>query len=215
HVLGAARFRADGHIGLVPAPNGFGTPTFTDADGSERQLRVEGVNLVSVRDGRVKWGILATLRAAAALAGIEPELPDAFPYPPSTHPDPDALLNIDTRSAEFIEHWYGWSGAVLESLRTHLSDDEAPSTMQLWPEHFDLAFDAGRENHRGTFGASPGDTQHPEPYLYVTPWNGPDDDTFWNESAFAGASLGYADLLDAPDPGAIALGFLRRGLDRL
>lgn len=214
HVLAPARYQADGHIGLVPTPDGFGTPPFAGADGSERQLRVEGVNFVSMRNGRIKWGILATLRAAADLAGIEPGAP-ADVYAPSTPLDPDALLTIDTRSAEFLEAWFGWSGALLESLRRDLGADETPSTLQLWPEHFDLAFDAGRENRRGTFGASPGDAQHPEPYLYVTAWAGPSDHTYWNDAAFAGASLGYVDLLEASDPRALGLDFLRRGVDLL
>ncbi len=209
HVLAPTRQQADGHIGLVPTPGGFGTPPFTAADGSERQLRVEGVNFVSTRDGRLRWGILATLRAAADLAGIEPTSPGV--YPASTPLDPDALLTIDTRSAEFLEAWFGRAGALLESLRSELGPDDTPSTVQLWPEHFDLAFDAGREDRRGTFGASPGDAAHPEPYLYVTRWAGPDGDPYWNEAAFPGASLGYADLLQAADPGALALEFLRRG----
>jgi hypothetical protein len=214
HVLAAARYEAEGHIGLVTTPDGFGTPPFTALDGSERQVRVEGVNLVSMRNGRVKWGILATLRAAADLAGVEPGAP-ADVYTPSTPLDPDALLTIDTRSAEFLEAWFGWAGALLESVRADLDPADSPSAVQLWPEHFDLAFDAGREDRRGTFGASPGDAPHLEPYLYVTAWAGPDDDPYWNDAGFPGASLGYADLLQASDPRAVGLGFFRRGLDLL
>ena len=41
----------------------------------------------------------------------------------------------------------------------------------------------------GTFGASPGDDAHDEPYLYVTHWADVPPDPFWDDDAFAGASL--------------------------
>ena len=50
HVLAPARYRADGHIGLVPTPGGFGTPTF----GEGERVRVEGVELVHERPGSTR-----------------------------------------------------------------------------------------------------------------------------------------------------------------
>ncbi len=49
---------------------------------------------------------------------------------------------------------------------------------------------------RATFGASPGDEPHPEPYLYVSPWSA-QQGAFWNDGAFA--SLPLADLIAASD----------------
>ena len=40
-----------------------------------------------------------------------------------------------------------------------------PSEIHLWPEHFDIAF----EDQEVTYGGSPGDENHDEPYLYVAP----------------------------------------------
>jgi hypothetical protein len=37
----------------------------------------------------------------------------------------------------------------------------------LWPEHFDLAVEAGEV----TYGVSPGDAFSEQPYAYVAPWS--------------------------------------------
>ena len=50
--------------------------------------------------------------------------------------------------------------------------------------------------------SSPGDADHPLPYLYVGPWT-PDDDPFWNAGSYA--RLGYPELEAAEDPIARAL----------
>ena len=63
-------------------------------------------------------------------------------------------------------------------------------------EHFDLSIDCGA--NRATYGISPGDDEHPEPYLYVAPWekqSGP----LWSDPSFGGASLPYDGLLAAAD----------------
>ncbi len=59
------------------------------------------------------------------------------------------------------------------------------------------------------YGGSPGDDTHPEPYLYVGPWEARAGDVFWNEPF--GASLSYAELR----AGADGLAFLRRGKELL
>ena len=56
------------------------------------------------------------------------------------------------------------------------------------------------------FGASPGDADHDEPYLYVGPFE-PRTGSFWNESF--GASLSRADVPDV----AAAVDFFSTGLD--
>src|SRR5204862_357809 len=53
-----------------------------------------------------------------------------------------------------------------------------PLAAVLWPEPFDLGITAGAIN----YGASPGDAQVADPYLYVGPHDGPPpgDRVFWN-----------------------------------
>ncbi|MGH9034719.1 MAG: hypothetical protein ACRD0O_03075, partial [Acidimicrobiia bacterium] len=83
--------------------------------------------------------------------------------------------------------------------------------VQLWPEHFDAAFDCLPQDRRVTFGASPGDSAVPEPYLYVLPWH-PDEATggdLWNATSFRGAILPFSEFVAAPDQRAAALGFMR------
>lgn len=69
---------------------------------------------------------------------------------------------------------------------------------------------------RASYGASPGDDAHPEPYLYISAWGEVDrSDTFWNGATFNGAILGHAQLHDSADPYATALEFYEAGLERL
>jgi hypothetical protein len=87
------------------------------------------------------------------------------------------------------------------------------SPPRLWPEHFDLAVDAAG----GSWGFSPGDTGHDEPYLYVSLPSGamPTRDPFWNASHFPGALLSYTALQEAGDPHEAALAFLRSAHQRV
>ena len=90
--------------------------------------------------------------------------------------------------------------------------------MQLWPEHFDTAVEMGSYDlgRRASYGASPGDAAHPEPYLYVAAWGEIDrSDGYWNDENFNGASLSYQDLLAAGDQRETAMAFFRQGFDRL
>jgi hypothetical protein len=74
--------------------------------------------------------------------------------------------------------------------------------VQLWPEHFDLAVEIGAERAgaRAGYGASPGDDEHAEPYLYVAPWGDVSErEELFQASAFKGAELPYRELLRAAD----------------
>ena len=193
-VLAPARVRATGNeIALEATPGGFGTPPFP-AGG---RLRVQGAELVvEAADGGEHRAPITSVRAAARLAGLDAdELPG------------DAL-DVDPRAAEFLGAFYAFADAQLQSLR---ADAEDPSPIHLWPEHFDLAFDAGDEaaGRRATYGASPGDEKHPEPYLYVGPWRTPAPSEIWNAHGFTGAELAWADLVIDADPTAAALDFWR------
>ena len=152
----------------------------------------------------------ATLGEAATLAGVRLGMPPDV-YEPSTPAAPDTHLRLNTAAAGALGAWFGFAWAVLEQLRF---DARAPGRVQLWPEHFDPAVDLGEEGHRASFGASPGDDAHPEPYLYVAPWE-KQAGVFWNDTVFGGASLPYAALLAADDQRRTALEFFHAGLREL
>jgi hypothetical protein len=148
----------------------------------DRQVRVERTDLVTVHGDEVT-------RA---------------PLPPAL--DRDATI--------FLADWYGFAASVLETARAEAaSDGEASSRVQLWPEHFDMSVDLGDEAQgtKGTFGASPGDDAHPEPYLYVTHWAPVPSTDFWNDASFGGASMPLAALVATADQRGAALEFVRQG----
>jgi hypothetical protein len=123
--------------------------------------------------------------------------------------DLDEELAIDPVSADFLGDWYGFGYSVLEELRADRESVEA-SRVQLWPEHFDTAFDCLTADRRATFGSSPGDAAVSEPYLYVLPWHIDDaPSTLWNAETFTGAILPVRDLVAEPDQRAAAVRFLR------
>jgi hypothetical protein len=117
---------------------------------------------------------------------------------------------VDPVAAGALGDFYGFGCSVLEQLRADEPDGD-PSLIRLWPEHFDIAFELGSESAggRANFGASPGDDQHDEPYLYVGPWTAEVSGELWNATGFRGAELGYAELLGADDQRRAALDFMR------
>src|SRR5215475_4907928 len=173
HVLAAARYAATGRIGLMPSPGGFGTPPF-GADG--RFLTVEGSELVAGSAGGARRTALTTIRAAAEFAGITPGAP-AQVYKPATPLNLDEPLMIDPGAARLLAEWYQLGAQAMSRLAAEIPGDE-PGVVVLWPEHFDVGMTAAAIN----YGASPGDDQIPDPYLYVSPHDGPSpgDLAFWN-----------------------------------
>lgn len=202
HLLAPCRYAETGRIGLRFSYHGFGTPFF----GADRQVRVEDGVLVD-GDRRLP---LTTIGEAAAFLGMAPGAPPGV-YAPTTACDPDDALEVDVTAAGVLGDWFGLGASVLEQLRAGAAAGDEPSRVQLWPEHFDLALDLGPEGRRANYGASPGDDEHPEPYLYVGPWDrsGLGGDPFWNEPF--GASLPYSALVAGVDP----LAFLRQGKELL
>jgi hypothetical protein len=202
-VISPARARANGKIGLRYTRGGFGTPFF----GADVQIRVRGTELI-VQEGETERAApITTLAAAGRHVGSHLGSPDL----------PGEPLDVDSEASAFLGDWYGFAAFTLERLRAEAGDAADASRVQLWPEHFDLALELGREadRARAAYGLSPGDEQHPEPYIYVAPWNQPPEDDLWSASAFAGAELGYAELRDADDQLEAALGFFRARLRAL
>jgi hypothetical protein len=124
--------------------------------------------------------------------------------------------DVDEAGAAALGDFYGFACSVLEQLRADEADGD-PSLVQLWPEHFDIAFELGSEaaGQRANFGASPGDAQHDEPYLYVGPWTAEVAGELWNATGFPGAELSYSELLEAGDQRQAALGFMRERFQAL
>jgi hypothetical protein len=202
HVVAAARYRVDGHIGLRPTPGGFGTSEL----GNGEAVRVEGNDIVHERAGEERRAPLTTLRAAAEFVGAPLGAP-ANVYTPATALDPDAALAVDAPAARALADWYAFAYMRLAEV-CGLHPDAAPSSRQLWPEHFDLATDLGDEGAgtRATYGASPGDDVIAEPYLYVSPWDPARKTGPFGEQSF-GAALAYSALVAAPEPERAALAF--------
>jgi hypothetical protein len=121
--------------------------------------------------------------------------------------DPDEELAVDEEAATFLADWYGFAWSLLEEVRAQ-PESADPSRVQLWPEHFDAAFDCLAPELRATFGASPGDAGVDEPYLYVLSVGLSDPPgELWNATTFPGAILRFGELVDAQDQRAAALGF--------
>jgi hypothetical protein len=204
YVLSPARKAVTGRIGLQSTPGGFGTPLF----GVDQQLRVEGLSLVHRRGRETQVTGITSLAAAAAFAGVtlsdDPGVGSDLPG----LGDPESPLPVAPAAVEAIAAWYGFSTDVLEAFRAELNAaGRECSSVQLWPEHFDLGCNVEGAN----FGCSPGDGYSAEPYVYVGPWNtdGLPHGDFWNASF--GATLPYKELLAADDKCGAALAFLRRG----
>lgn len=212
HVLAPARHAATGKIGLRWTRGGFGTPFF----GTDRQVRVEGTEVIVVDAGSERRAPIETVRKAHELVGAELRAP-ADLYTPSTKLDLDATLDVDGAAAELIGNWFGFATSALEQVRAEATTDDEASRVQLWPEHFDISVELGSEHEhvRAGYGASPGDEAHPEPYFYVVPWEQPPDNSDWNDHTFAGASLALSELVRARDQRAAALRFFRQRRDAL
>ena len=173
HVLAAARYAETGRIGLMPSPGGFRTPPF----GTEGKfLAVDGTEFVVGGAAGTRRTALTTIRAAAEFAGVTPGAP-AQVYKPATPVNLDEPLMIDLDAARLLAGWYRLGALAMGRLAAEIPGDQ-PGAVVLWPEHFDAGMTAASLN----YGASPGDDQIPEPYLYVGPHDGPPpgDPAFWN-----------------------------------
>jgi hypothetical protein len=199
-VLAPALYAATGHIGLRAAPGGIATPWF-DTEAGARRLRIDGLDLVVEQGDDQRRTPLTTVAAAAEVAGVSPGVPAGL-YTPATPLVPDATLELDLGAARRLADLYA---AVNEALVAFGREQHAPQA-QLWPEHFDLALTADQVN----YGGSPGDAEHPEPYLYVGPWSPPPPDgEFWNEP------FGATRPAPAGITAAAVASFFRQGLSRL
>src|ERR687897_860895 len=206
YVLSLARQRrSNGKMALRWTLGGVGTPFF----GDDEQVRTVGTDLVRQRGSSAAATAITTLNEAAAFVLDGP--PDTEWAKGFDVPAPGALdepLPVDAEAARFLGDWYGFAWSVLEALRAEPASADA-GRVQLWPEHFDAAFDFRVRDGRVTFGASPGDAAADEPYLYVLPAGEVPRSDLWNACSFNGAVLPVRDLVGEADQRPAALEFFR------
>ncbi len=205
YVISPARRRVTERIGLRASPGGFTTPPY----GGDERVRLDADRIVRERSGAADSRPVTTLTAAAdfVLGGApDVEWAQGFDVPPLG--DPDEPLALDPASGAFLGAWFGFAFDVLGELHEEMAAND-PNEIQLWPEHFDAAFDADAAGGRITFGASPGDVTSDEPYLYVLPPVAVPRGEVWNAAGFAGAVLPLSGFVDAADQRAAALVFMR------
>lgn len=216
YVIAPARHQANGKFGLRWTRNGFGTPFFPGPDGVDRQIRVEDTTLIDQRGGvggTVRTAPITTLAAAAEFLDVAIDPETAAEHDSPAVGDVSAPLQVDAASSHYLGQWFGMAFAALEAVRADAGSVD-PSRPQLWPGHFDPAIEVGDEDHRGSYGASPGDDGVPEPYLYLSVW-WPDrvglgddrDREIWNAPSFTGAILKASDFPAGEDPVEVAAGF--------
>jgi len=208
------RFGETTKLALRYTYRGFGTPFF----GTDEQVRVEGDLLVDQQGEQVRTTPITTLDAACRFLGL-PYRDVWFEgfHDPLSPVGAVAELAVDPAVTDTLGEWFGFATSVLEEARRTAGAADV-SRVQLWAEHFDAAFEMGSyaAGQRASYGASPGDESHPEPYLYVAAWGEIDrSDPYWNDETFNGASLSYRELLDTEDQRATALAFLQDGFTRL
>ncbi len=178
-VISPLRVQATGNeIALTVRPGGFGTPDLPEGG----WVGVDGTELVRVdADGARETTAITSLLEAADFVGLD-DAASALT---------DAPLEVHAGAAQVLaEAWA--SGA--EALEAFGGEDATPI---LWPEHFDVAIDLGE----ATYGVSPGDDAHPEPYAYISLWSPPPGlktgpSTFWNAVGFTGAERPWTDDVD-------------------
>jgi hypothetical protein len=208
YVISPAQRLVNGEIIMRPSPEGFATFEFGDGRsvGVRRdQLVVDGT------DHRI-----TTLREAARLVGIEPDVGQQEQFDVPAHGDLDEQLDVEPEAAAALGDWYDFAAQVLEALRSDAEVDDDPTIVRIWPEHFDAAIDMGdtTRGRRATYGASPGDRHYDEPYLYASPWAGRVDE-FFGDPMFMGASLRRSELERTPDPLSSAVEFMREARSRV
>lgn len=195
--------KPDNEISLRATPGGFGTPAF-EFEGVEHQVRVESAELIHTASEDERRAPLTSLATAATAVS------ELLPVGAELDDDP---LGIDEDSSRALGAFYAFADAAL----AEAGAADAATQPRLWPEHFDLAIELGSEADgvRANYGASPGDENHDEPYLYVGPWTAKVSGELWNARGFPGAELGYSELLAAADPAAAAVDFFRSRRDAL
>jgi hypothetical protein len=214
-VLARARFLVTGRFGLRATWDGFATPAFGPAT---EILRISGDLLIHERqdDQSARTRVCSmpgrSLEELAAFGDVDLTAPFSAGKDAPAVGDASAPIELSAEAVAELQTWFRLGATSLDRVLPRL---EEPTIMQLWPEHFDVGFDAATAAGRVNLGASPGDGAVPEPYLYIGPWDEarPGAPAFWNVPF--GAVLTHSDLRAAADPLRAAVSFLNNGLDLL
>jgi hypothetical protein len=192
-------------IGLRILDGAVSTPPYR-RDGGTRRLLLDGTDVVDERDGREVGRVALaggpTLGEVRAALGVTAPAP-ADIYDLGSPGDPGRPLALDPAATAALVAVLGVGHDALAALRAEVEGEVG--SIQLWPEHLDVALAFDHMNH----GASPGDDAHPEPYLYVGPWDGVPEGPFWNEP------FGASRPALPPPATEDALAFFREGRARL
>lgn len=163
------------------------------------------------------------LEACLSRLGIEVELPkDKYADDNPRHYDP-ATSKRYLSAINIINE-------AMKTLRSDLNGERSP--VQLWPHHFDLAFEwfgskrVGYEENgehselpaQLNFGFAPCDASFPDPYFYSNPWPFEQDLTNealphgarWFSDGFEGTLLPYRSLVDDDKAAQKLLDYFRR-----
>ena len=177
YIISPARRRENGKIALRHTKGGIGTPFF----GEDMQLRTEGDRLIVQRGEEASSVQMTSLNDLAEFIGHPPDVEWAAQFDVPEPGDLDAPLGIDGATADYLADWFGFGCSVLEGVRAEAGSTDA-SRVQLWPEHFDPAFEMLSGDRRASYGVSPGDGSIDEPYVYVGPWvtDGMAPNDYWN-----------------------------------
>jgi hypothetical protein len=215
-IVARARSQATGRFGLRVTNGGFGTPEFGD---DLTRLRVSGGLLVRETagvDGASGAAIAidgSSLADLAQFAGVDLTVELNVGHDTPDLGDTSELLSLDAAAAEVLAAWNATVVAALDRVLALVPTDAAASSVQLWPEHFDVALAlAAAPGQRLNLGGSPGDGFRPDPYVYVGPWTAdrPGDELFWN--APFGGVLGYDELSAGGDPVTHVARFFESGI---
>jgi hypothetical protein len=188
-LIAGPQYRASGTIRLAVRSDGF--------TGVAIPIAVRGTELVWPNGSATLAGPVGVIADAA---GVDDGPPDGV-YDIVDPLGPDDVLDIDPTAAEFVYRSQYAGGHALK----HVLPDQHPV---LWPEHFDVA----ATEERVTFGVSAGDSHHPAPYAYVSPWPTPTG-PFWNAPFGALYPLNPAKDIDQLTDRIVD--FFNRGRDQL
>ena len=179
HVLARRRFEVTGRFGLRPSPGGVATPAFGD---EVEVVRIDGDLLVHERGGDARVEPISTLAAAAELVGADlstvfsagGDTPELWPV--------DDPLAVDAAEVRRFGAWWSFGVEVIDHVTGTGPWRTTATTLQLWPEHFDVGGAVTVGTTPVNLGASPGDDFEPDPYLYVGPQTAerPGDPEYWN-----------------------------------
>lgn len=195
--------------GEVPVPGGDGALSLL-LDLRQHRLVVTGPG-----DARRTLALDQRL-TASAFGGRTLELLGELGIAVEVDPAPfadGAPRAYDRRQAEAYREALTWVEARFTEARREMAGETGP--VQLWPHHFDLAFEwfgerkvpyeeeEGRETEARSqigYGFSPGDESQPAPYFYANPWPFEAEFTIaplppgaeWHTEGWEGGLLPYA-----------------------